>query len=212
MLRGYFDESGVHDRQSGRPLSLMLGGCIAKANVWKEFSDQWSAELARFKVDVFHMVDFDNHTGTYQYWGDPKGREFLNCLLAVMARNVSHCVCFHVPVMSKERPVRDAYERGIVEIVSYAANAAIHGHLSKLDLTFAEHPEYPGSHITKYGHIMNYGESRIGTCRVADPRVEIPLQAADLIAYEMARMQSRGTGERYPVARLRELGVSFTVG
>ena len=56
---------------------------------------------------------------------------------------------------------------------------------------------------------MNYGDARLGTVGTDNPANLCQLQAADIIAYEISRMQRDGVPQRYPLRRLEELGCLF---
>jgi hypothetical protein len=86
--------------------------------------------------------------------------------------------------------------------------------LSKYDeefeVVFSEHPEF-GHHTKLANSLREYGVGKqIRSCTTARPIDKCQLQAADIVSYEMSRMQRDCMMPiRYPLRRLKELGCLF---
>ncbi len=78
-----------------------------------------------------------------------------------------------------------------------------HSNDDALALVYAKHPEYSRETIERHFGDIGRGDPRLRTCTVQEQMDVPPLQAADLVAYEMSHAQ-RGDGqERYPFLRLK---------
>ena len=63
----YVDESGTHD---GSPV-VALAGYLSTYQGWNDFEDQWNRIMRRFRVNDFHMTDFETHHAEFEdnnYW------------------------------------------------------------------------------------------------------------------------------------------------
>lgn len=77
---------------------------------------------------------------------------------------------------------------------------------------FAHHPEY-ARQAELYAKMIKHGmNEQVRACTLGRPIDFEPLQAADIIAYEI-RCEEREDGRRrrYPLKRLSELGCTFRI-
>ncbi len=80
-LKAYFDDSGEKDQA--------VGGCVASAESWARFDDEWRAVLNRFHVDEFHAVRFENRTHRFKAMCESDRAPFRASLLEVLTRHVN---------------------------------------------------------------------------------------------------------------------------
>ena len=107
---------------------------------------------------------------------------------------------------------KDTYENCIVDTIMHLANESSYRLNDKISMIFARHRDFSLSRIEKYFGFMNYGDARLGTVGTDTPENLCQLQAADIIGYEVSRMErDDGTAERYPLRRLKELGCKFRI-
>ena len=216
MLWAYFDESGEHDHVTGHLKQLTIGGWIGPRERWKQFDSEWAAALDRAKIKtMFHMVNFENRTGEFAIekgWDDDKRKMVLNELLEIIARNINSGIGFTNRVF-KLRPkdhFPDTYENNLIDCLMHIANESAYSYAEKISVVFAKHKDYRQPRVQKLFDFMNYGDARLGTLAVSDPIEVRPLQAADIIAYEIKQLQRNdGLNRRYPLRRLEELGCHF---
>jgi len=211
MLWGFFDESGEHESADapaevrGKLKRLTLAGCWASFENWQQFSLEWAAALEDAGVFMFHMADFEADQGEFAGWRDTKRayREaFLSRLLDIMDRYVEGYAGVSVG-LEPAQSFKSAYHANVEQLF---ATSRSNGGAS---LVFARHPEYSPENLALIYEAIALIESGFASCTVADPRVTCPLQAADIVAYELARFQRDKAHQRYPWRRLTERAVSF---
>jgi len=78
FLRAYMDESGTHD---GSPVTS-VGLCLAKPSTWSRWTKRWNAEKGQIKV--FHASDCANLRGEFKGWKPNERDEFVKNLLRVI--------------------------------------------------------------------------------------------------------------------------------
>ena len=214
MLWGYFDESGEHNK-SGSLVRLTIGGALAPVGAWEAFSAEWSALLDSAGIPFFHMTDFEAYQKEFSRWTKARHRDFLESALGVIAKNLRApgglCLGFTNSAQVHRRTVHLTYHAGLVDAIMLAANAVAYSLEEPIALVFATHPEFKSSDLKKILNIVNVTYPGVRDISTSSPDVSCPLQAADLIAYEI-RCFNRGDGSptnRYPLRRLKELGCGF---
>lgn len=210
----YFDESGEYEQH--RLVNMTVAGCIATFEAWQAFDPLWKKALDDEGVDCFHMVDFEAYAKPFD-WYLPDGSKdvarhnrFLDRLLTVMLDHSTEFFCFNNFPVPGKRQHREAYKRGVKDTISECHQSLAHEYDSKINLVFARHPEFKEV-LTVFDEI-NWGPERLGTCTVACPTKVRQLQAADLVAYEMARVQRPDKPVRYPYRRIKERATKLLRG
>jgi len=91
----------------------------------------------------------------------------------------------------------------------HLANASAYQFNDKISIIFARHKDFALHRVEQYFFLMNYGDARLGMVGTDSPQNLCELQAADIIGYEVSRMERDGIPRRYPLLRLQELGCKF---
>jgi hypothetical protein len=214
MLWAYFDESGQHDPNTGHLVRLTIGGLVAPDDAWRSFEIEWKAALDEAALTAFHMTDFERYEGEFRGWAEDRHREFLNRLLEIIAWHAKDCIGFSNTVFNPKKQFRETYENGLIDSLMHLALRSNRGHADKVSVVFARHKSYGESNIRKIFHFMDqYRDNRLGSLSVDDPASKLPLQAADIVAYEIQRLQRYfiKNNRRYPMRRLEELGCHFRI-
>jgi hypothetical protein len=193
VLHAYWDESG-HAHDSGCQY-LAVAGLIATVEDWNRFEVEWARALADFGVAELHMRDYAHSTGEYSAWkGDePRRRAFMARLLKVIARVKPRILGAAMALepwrqLTAEQRARfiDAYFPCMQECVRLSAIHADVFH-ETVGLTFARVSEFAGR-TPQLWDVLRRSASiqgdRLGTMATDEPRTCLPLQAADLVAYE----------------------------
>jgi hypothetical protein len=208
MIWGFFDESGEHDKASGRLRRLTIGGAFASFEAWESFSIDWAALLQWAGITAFHMTDFEARKGPYGEWSNCKRRKFLNAALEIMAAHVDQFHGFTNTPTTVRRPLQKSYEAGLIDTILHAARGGAYGD-EPIALVFAINPEFSLARAETHLKQISAWYENVRALQVADPVHTCPLQAADIIAYEVSRLQREDRSERYPLRRLGELGARF---
>jgi Protein of unknown function (DUF3800) len=215
MLWAYFDESGEY-QSDGTLRRLTLGGCIASFDNWQAFNQKWRSELDDEGIQVFHMADFEAREGEFprREWNEPRRRKLLGNLLSIINQHVSIFVGFaNFPIKFPEKkPMRAGYDRLIARSMINATDRPW-GIDEEVSIVFACHPEFSSVRVLEYFEIIN-PDKNSESCTVATPQTVLPLQAADLFAYELMKFSKpdrKNRDERYPFRRLRESAKHFTL-
>jgi hypothetical protein len=208
MIWVYIDESGEHD-PSGRLHRLTLGGCIAPYENWEQLTPLWQDALDRVCVSVFHMTEFEADRGEFKGWkkNRPEDRAWLlNTLLGLIVDHVPALIAFSEDHTEHGPSVKQTYDKGIVDSLRHFI-ADRNWPEEPFALVYAKHPEYPRAILEERFGSIGEGDAKLRCLAVLEPAEALPLQAADLVAYEFSRQQRANRPERYPFTRLRN-GVS----
>jgi hypothetical protein len=98
-----------------------------------------------------------------------------------------------------------ALEDCVLAAVTHAVHDLWDHYQRPVNLVFSKQRHFSYAKIMKYVELYDWGEDRgrIKTATVAEP-IDVPqLQAADILAYEIAKVQ-RDRPARYPLTRLLE--------
>jgi hypothetical protein len=224
VLSAYFDESG----HSANSRIVSMAGWLAPPNIWGSFSVDWKSVLddPEFRVSVFHMNDFENQWGEFKSgWNDKNKRyRFLEKLVEVI-KGHDLCGIGSVILMSeyeasrelREERTNDAYflnfqlcSSDSVQIVARKFNA------ERVSFVFATQQEYVGRLPALYQKVQSWSNTkRFGPIAYDTPQKMIPLQAADLIAYETFKFFKNGIYDpaipkRWPYIQLEPLVLGTT--
>jgi len=205
VLWAYLDESGSHARD-GRLCRLALGGCLGGYADWKRFETEWAAVLKTEGVDYFHMADFEAIRGPFEGWDRSRHQSFLERLLDCFSPHVKSIFGAGCDITDPSARLRESYLRNVKGAVRSALEE---GHWwsfpnEKVSIMFAKHPEVGAVHIEQYAKAVEETIPALGSVRFGDPQDMVPLQAADLVAYEIAKYLPHQDIRkmRYPMSRL----------
>jgi hypothetical protein len=203
MLWAYFDESGWH-APNGSLRKLTLGGCIASFESWERLSQRWSSALKMMNLPCFHMAHFEARKSPYSDWTDDERKSRLNTFLEILGEPERYCFGF-TNLARPDDTTSSIYKRCahdlLLELAMFDDEFAV---------VFARHPEFARQNEL-LGLLQEYGMGeKIRSCTVAKPIDLCPLQAADVIAYEVSRFEREVLiPRRYPLRRIQELGATF---
>jgi Protein of unknown function (DUF3800) len=206
---GFFDESGEHASRSdgGQLIRLTLGGCWAEFDDWSCFVNEWGAVLSAHSINEFHAADFFSYNGEFCGWDSRRDehRALLNSLLDVIIKYVPELVGFSLSTPRGNDDFVRTYEANLSAIISnsqFQSNPAI---------VLARHKNYSAKRISEVVEAtegsMSYIGFKIKTWTISSPKECCPLQAADLVAYELARFAREkefNRPMRYPLRRLHQ--------
>ncbi len=228
MLAGYFDESGLDEKSQ----TFCIGGYVADSKDWFELTRAWERLLVEAGVSYFHMAEFESRQGEFKDWSDAKRFGFIKDLLALINSTDVWGIGCGVVKADYERisaefiargkvtprwyrhPYLLAFQHCLVETCIQAED--VHPR-EKIAFVFDQQAEFHARAEKVYDELTSSGKwpraFRLGSLRFASKRDAIPLQAADLMAYELRKALDHKLfdptrGERKSMARLRRRLIS----
>jgi hypothetical protein len=187
----YFDESGIH---AGSP-AFVLAGYLATTSQWLAFEERWCSALTEFGVDCFHMHDLEQRTDRFKGWSPETAIALQGKLIEIINHTVMIGICCGVSVADYQAAtpailhpdIRFAYLLCFYECllgIQHYMEAKEHNEPVKF---IFDQNEYCGMLATVYHRLRKDlgSPAWMGGLSCEDRRIFIPLQAADLLAYEM---------------------------
>jgi hypothetical protein len=210
VLIAYFDESGSKDT----PM-LTMAGYLSDERRWRIFERDWQKTLKEYCAGYLHMREFAQSRGEFKGWPEWKRKAFLQKLIWVIKSTVLFRVGAVVPCKDYMETVgatdpKDT-RRSPFWLCFLSCMSAVLSYCAKNDITddvalvFDENSESSQHAVGFYSAMKSLPEiknrSQLFSLSFADDKKLTPLQAADLLAYELNKYH-RGF-EREP---LRALG------
>jgi hypothetical protein len=215
-LSCYADESGTDD-----PTGAMkgagqgfVGGIIAPASEWPQFSRAWQSVLIKHKAEYFHFAEWraasevargkrhptqDDVESTFNGWTEESLRSLLLDLATIAGGKLSvggfvRTKEFHLAKAAGELPAQaDPYEHGLEQFFAEVLSSihALRAPWKRAQIDFI----FDQSDKPEWKRVVNDCFARykakyptFATVRLKDKRLELPLQAADMVAYRSRRM------------------------
>jgi hypothetical protein len=212
-VKAYFDESGSHD---GAPVLCLAGFTIERTKA-EEMEERWRTLLDTFNLPFFHMVDCANGTPPFDVLTMPQRIEAEKEAIRIIRDTIAYGFAVTVDPREFQKIVPDSPEIG--SAYSLCAHMCLTGVRSWANLS-----GFTGtiSYIFEAGHksqaeangIMNRifkspklrAEHRYAAHTFADKKALLPLQAADIIAWQWFTENKRKLiGKRPPRKDFEEL-------
>lgn len=208
-LKAYFDESG-HFSDPNIHFTGMAG-FVAPASVWAEVEEKWEAVRSEYALqDPFHMRLFAHNQGQFRDWEKSRKDSLYRSLIQILVEAElvpTGCVVSNSAFQSlnprQQAAMRSPYFTAMQECVRGACAQVIALEPEVVDMAFARQVECgtldahgenspDNSGTTErlfYGIKQNLPQlgSYMGKYGSGDPAEMIPLQAADMLAYEMTK-------------------------
>lgn len=216
LFTAYFDESGTHTESE----FVVVAGFISNEPGWDAFSVDWQVVLEACRLEYFHMSEFEHHLGPYGSWGDEEGMERLNRFLDIIHKHTFQSVGCVIPKESFDSILSPLAKKmcggayGLAALSCYRKLCDV-ANDPKVDGAMRYVMESGSRGYSSLSEIWREGVKDPGW-RKNNPIVAIesrnkkevlPLQAADILAYELYKHAPRQLGQetrrtRYPLKRL----------
>jgi hypothetical protein len=200
LFHAYFDSSGTERDE----WIIVTAGVVATEQKWSRFEQRWGAVLAKEGVTQFHMQEFAHAKGEFASWkGDePRRAAFLAALVREVKRGVNKSF-IHGVVLPDYRELDRQYQ--LTETVGGPYSLSQFGclYVAYRWLMAKKNPHDRAATFVERGDtgipgFRRYLKSQHLPEPAFIPKVEpnsgkiwVPLQAADLIAYEFRRLYDR---------------------
>jgi len=217
MLAAYVDESGDLDT----PVFVMAG-YVSTEIKWKKFDREWKRVLRDFGVSYFHMKDLVRSKHEFTGWSQQRKDDLIHRVVFVIKSNVMFCIGSALPMADYKKVVPADLRKKIGHpyylSLQHCIQSVLHHCSSKsiteeVSFTFDEKAKFSGRAVQIYNSyksgqaITKSGKALLGPIAFADDRNVTPLQAADIMAYEINKFQ-RGY-ERGSLQSLDEINGTY---
>lgn len=226
VLTSYLDDSGSYEDPMCR--ICCVAGCVSPEDSWNDLITEWNAVLIKYEVDYLHMKEYAHSPPNSQFssWkGDENKRQsFLSDLMDIVERKVMAVVGATVPIQDFKK-LTDHQKRMVVDPLFMCVQEAFH-QSSVLAMTYQTKIKIRFSNDDKnkkrlkeifetIQRTSQIGKDLIDFDNSKDMRKAPPLQAADLVAYELhhfakSLIQPDASNIRVPMKRLFRENYFFT--
>ena len=242
LLKTYLDDSGKSDDPSES--ITCIAGAIAPLQAWEDLEREWKEVLRQFNVPYLHMKEYAHSApaSPFEKWkGDEDTRRsFLSVLMDIMEPHVLGLIGTTVPnedfrrlTSAQQQQMRNPFFMCFQQTIlaagvnAFAEFKRVGQSLEipesnlpegeKMEVVFSKQDEF--RHISDAFHYamqerMTIGPM-LGSLSWASYKDVIPLQVADLVAYEVKRFAATLIDEkrntiRTPMKRLLSMNPFFT--
>lgn len=203
MLSGYFDESG--DEQDQHVKIVGIAGCVAPVAHWERFSIDWRNTLDDEGIQHFHMREFAHSSGQFKtgWKGNEERRSRFYGKLWRILESITpmYYGCF-IPMESyrqlftaeQRKRLGDAYFIAYQGCMSAVMSVMLGGiPVTEIATVFDDRKGVGGYHDAFYERVVKgrFWRDRIPRPIRRDMRKILPLQAADIVAYECSKEYER---------------------
>jgi len=200
MLCGYLDETG-HSLDPRQNFNGMAGLLAADAE-WQRFTRKWKATLQAFHLPFFHMKDFAHFRGLFVDWDEAKRKRLLKKLLTHIESLRPIPIGVILDMKALRRLPADKLEH-LTEpyMLSCAAMLSLTSGLLdsigvkyRATVIFSDQIEFRQCALDYYEYAVCQNSlvgRMINPPKFGDMRESAPLQAADVIAYELYKEYDR---------------------
>lgn len=211
MARAYMDESGIHSEAR----FCIVAGYVGSPAEWYSFGKEWQRVLKKFGVPVeFHAQRFWTKDGSgrrvdeYKDWSNEKADAYVNALLAAIKKHELYMLGSIMPIdlffkygEDDRRRLTGAKVEGgkftttgkpsapyFLPFQHCIIEAAHRFERSpRIDFFFDQNEQLSGWATALYQDLRSLLQvsDRLGELKYADSRATAPLQAADLVCFEL---------------------------
>jgi hypothetical protein len=196
MVQGFFDDSGKESDPSNK--IVCIAGYVAAPGMWNGFQEMWRHMLVKHNLKWLHMKDFLNDKSSeYAYLGLdwPRKQRILEDFASAI--KINQLIGFGISVDAEawqRMPKETIKAQGTVQefcfirilrtLVERIKRSAPEEHVS---ITFDCDRAYTPARFQRYIAVRDKfpdAERYLAAFNIAEPKVYVPLQAADLLAWE----------------------------
>ena len=211
-LAAYFDDSGTHDQS----LAVVVGGYLSSAEKWEDFACAWADMLHDAQLTYWHQVEFAQRVKEYTGWTEEKRVEFMRRATGIINDIViggvvcgvdstafkelspqfpappytPYAFCAMVCFKHLEKWAAENFRSDPIDCV-FESGTQGRGEISKMVLDLMSDED---------GERLSF---RIGSVRFEGKKQMLPVQAADILAYEfyLEALNGHVTGELRPTRK-----------
>jgi hypothetical protein len=213
VIRMFVDESGIH---GGSPV-ISVGGYLSKPTRWQKFTSEWNRVLKPSKIKVFHASECNARSGEFQDWTREERDKLVKRLLPIIPKYaVGMAIGIDLSAVEKvlqSRPDlrqfhRDPYYSCILWLLLRVARRLNEEGDPERIAVVHEINDFQSSALSAYNFVLTQPEGKAYSSFSFGRKQDfVPLQAADILAYEAGRRVPRlNTPERRSLTVLKAGG------
>ena len=190
VLQAYMDESGVHD---GSPV-VTVAAYIERPKQWRAFAKEWNAK--KKPIRIYHAADAQNLHGEFEGWKPERRDELVKRILPVIPKHKLAGVVIGIRLHEFEKAMKPHPE--LSEMFGTPYTACFHWTVQRIMnlmeqvgnneriAFFHETNDYQGEAIDAFKFIKEQRTKHksIMSLTFGTKDDYVPLQAADVLAYE----------------------------
>lgn len=192
MLDAYFDETG-HGHDANTKF-LGIAGCLTSAGVWKKVESKWSAALKSEGLAYFHMKEYAFSVGPFEGWrnDEVRRRKIYGALWKIILEaeliplgGFVRLENYKQELTGQEHHIfRDAYFLCYLQCLRFLAQYTESDQVGNVATFFDDKKGFKGEALKIHNVLTHRFNGKIPPPEFLDMRVFLPLQVADIVAYE----------------------------
>ena len=217
-LTSYLDESGTHAGSD----TIVVAGFLSTPRRWELFELAWRQILNKHGIAFFHMTDFAASREQFEGWDESKRRDCLGGLLEVINHHVIGSVGIVINMSDYHALVSPEAAKYAGGPYGFAASSCMMlfsrvmeatGVLGKIAYVFESGAEGHGQVAEAFNNTLSNPSNReyfhLLSIKFEPKQDFVPLQAADILAYELYQHLPTHLGNssrptRYPLRALSQ--------
>lgn len=199
MLIAFLDES--YDKRI-----FIVGGFLSYEDEWWKIEKKWKKTLRENHLERFHAADCNNGFGEFRGWPPKRRTGLIKRLLRIIEQQEIYGIYSGVvqPAYRDEFGVKrddDAYPLCLQHCIEIIGEKTARLPLTEKVKIIVDTCRFSGKgaevfHFMKYGHSWDQG-ARLHSITYSSWQDFVPLQCADLMAYESFKLVLRGEFEQH---------------
>ena len=199
VLDAYFDETG-HGHDANTKF-LGIAGVLARAEAWKKVEGKWKEALDSEGLPYFHMREYSFSVGAFKNWGkdETRSRKIYGALWNIILEAELIPLGGFVPLGSYKQELtgqehhvfRDAYFLCYMQCLRYLAQYVEFDLVSSVATFFDDKKGFKGEAFRIHDVLTHRFKGKIPRPIFCNMRKVLPLQIADIIAYESKKELER---------------------
>lgn len=178
---------------------MCVAGYVSTRQRWKKFGREWEELLREEGISAFHRTDLESLQKEFKGWTAERRDRAVRRAQKIIKRWALAGVAvgfpfdlyeriIHTPELRKRfaKPYALCTMRCIIALSEWASED---GYRDPIDYVFDRGDEGRGQVIDAF-RVSDREKYLLGTCRFEDKKKFVPLQAADILAYEVYRFTS----------------------